>query len=269
MKKTMLLLLLACPVFLGAAGAKLKPLPSPQNLTVTADEEGLEFSWQAVPQAACYRLAVFMDKDKNAMPLAAVWIKGTRYRYGQDTYIQKVGGLPSKAPADLQKGSFYRWMVAAAAPGGLRKSDWGSARFEYGAFAPKPTASATPTPMGGELTVSPESDTATAKTEVPTGTVTPTPEPDNVLKEGSSNEDPSFEKAQQLLKDKKWEAAQKEYKRLCDQDPKSFDAWAGLGDAYLGQGLRVEAVEAYRQALTIKDDEKIRAWMKENVRDRY
>jgi hypothetical protein len=254
----------------GAAAEK--PLPAPRNLTVTVEDSVPEFSWQAVTGAACYRLAVFPGLDKNAAPLGAVWIKGTRFRWGQDAFILKIGGLPSKTPGSLQKDEIYKWMVAAAAPGGLRKSDWSSSRFQFSDTAkPNPTASATPTPMGGELTVSPESDTSTAKTEVktegPTPTVTATPEVDNVLKE-SSSEEPSMAKAQQLLKDRKWEPAQKEFRRLCDQDPRSFDAWAGLGDAYLGSEMRVEAVEAYRQALTIKDDEKIRAWMKQNVRER-
>jgi tetratricopeptide (TPR) repeat protein len=262
----LLSLALAGPL-LGAAVSN-KPLPAPQNLTVTVEEGSLEFSWQAVTGAACYRLAVFLDKDKNGSPLAAVWIKGTRYLYGQDPFILKIGGLPSKAPASLQKGSYYRWIVAAAAPGGLRKSDWAGSRFEYSQARPKPTASITPTPMGGGLTVSPENETSTAKTEEPTATATQTPEPENVLKEASSNEDPSMEKAQQLLKERKWEPAQKEFKRLCDQDANNFDAWAGLGDSYLGANLRVEAVDAYRKALALKDDQRIGEWMKKNVRPR-
>ena len=126
------------------------PLPVPKGLQAEAGEGGLSLSWEAVTGAGLYRVAVFdaPEKDGKRPLLAAVWVKGHEYAYGQTLTVPKAGKYPSTKPLPLPSGHKLRVMVAAALADGNDKGEWAGLDVESAASAKaKVEASATPSPI--------------------------------------------------------------------------------------------------------------------------
>jgi hypothetical protein len=157
MKRLMLTLLAL--VLLGSAAAHAEPLAKPLSLAVSATAEA-RFVWQAVDQAAVYRVAVFdaADKEGKRPLLAAVWVKGLHWDYGSKAALVSVGKLPNTKPLPLPAGRTLRVMVAAARADGSDKSEWVGEDFSVTA-APQavpvvvataaPTAAPSPVALSG------------------------------------------------------------------------------------------------------------------------
>ena len=84
---------------------------------------------------------------------------------------------------------------------------------------------------------------------------------------GTADAEPSLDAARALVKAGKADDAEAMFKALTVSDPKSSDAWEGLGDAYAARQMKAEAVEAYEQALKYnKAKVHLQEWIDKNVR---
>jgi hypothetical protein len=143
-------------------------LPTPGNLAAEVGSGGLSLHWSAVEGAGLYRVAVFdtPEKDGKRPLLAAVWVKGNQYLYGQTATVPKAGKFPSTQPLPLPSGHRLRAMVAAAASDGSDKGEWAGVDVEIqtAALAPArqlptvlpsvgPTPALSPAPKEAELEV--------------------------------------------------------------------------------------------------------------------
>jgi tetratricopeptide (TPR) repeat protein len=138
-------------------GTAYAALPTPGNLAVEQGTGGLSLHWSPVEGAGLYRVAVFdaPEKDGKRPLLAAVWVKGNQYLYGQTATVPKAGKFPSTQPLPLPSGHRLRAMVAAAAGDGTDKGEWAGVDVDIqaAALAPArglptavPTAALTPKP---------------------------------------------------------------------------------------------------------------------------
>lgn len=259
-------------------------LPKPESVSVSTRGPVPVLSWTEVEGAAMYRVAVFAapdDEGKREL-MAAVWVKGSSWAYGSGKVLAKAGKLPSTTPKKLEMGIEYKVMISAADAKGLNKSEWASS--EFGAGEPESTT------LGRQVADSSPASALSATT-TPTPTPSPTPALDAAASTGTAEleidlaaefkESPqagevgltktsapaTLESARALLQQGKAEDAETAYKALLAQDSNNADLWEGLGDSYDARKMRVEAKEAYENALAIdKKRERLNKWMQENVK---
>ena len=250
---------------LACAQARAQALPAPRGLTVTAGDSGPVFHWDAVPQARAYRLAVF----SGSRLLAAVWVQGTDWTWG-GRVLPRLGRLESTKVPALKGGESYRFLLAAAGAEGAGKSPWSGGVFSLpeapraGAgleFAAPPASE--DFSVGADL--SPEADASASTPEAVAG---PTPASATAQAGGPAGDGvDTLSQGQGMLAQGQWQQAQALFRDLCARQPKNALAWQGLGDAYLGQEYRVEAMEAYRKSLGLQpQNPRLQEWMKKNVR---
>jgi hypothetical protein len=129
-------------------------LATPANLAAEPGTGSLSVRWSPVQGAGLYRVAVFdaPEKDGKRPLLAAVWVKGTQYLYGQTATVPKAGKFPSTKPLPLPASHRLRVMVSAALADGADKGEW--AGVDVDSLAAKTelssagaTLSPTPVPM--------------------------------------------------------------------------------------------------------------------------
>jgi hypothetical protein len=149
-----------------AGSLRAAALAVPQGLAADVNPGSLSLSWSPVEGAGLYRVAVFdaPEKDGKRPLLAAVWVKGHEYVYGQTATVAKAGKFPSTKPLPLPAAHKLRVMVAAAKANGDDKGEWAGLDVESaGAVkASAPIATATPT-VTSTTTPSAVSGTATTK----------------------------------------------------------------------------------------------------------
>jgi hypothetical protein len=142
-------------------------LSTPADLVAEPSAGSLNLRWSPVEGAGLYRVAVFdaPEKDGKRPLLAAVWVKGTRYLYGQTTTVPQAGKFPSTKPQPLPSGRRLRVMVAAALADGADKGEWAGMDVDPLAkampAAVAPTALPTPEP-----TISPTPASAPKEAEL-------------------------------------------------------------------------------------------------------
>ncbi|HTB34469.1 MAG TPA: tetratricopeptide repeat protein [bacterium] len=153
-----LVILAAAGLGLAAAGLPAEALDKPAGLAVDAGAE-IRFTWAKVDDAGLYRVAVFdaPDGEGKRLLLAAVWVSGTAWAYGEAPSVPSAGHLPSTRPLSLTAGHKIRVMVAAARADGTDKSDWSGVDFKVPGSAARSAAPATPSPTASP---SPAVDTA-------------------------------------------------------------------------------------------------------------
>ncbi|HTB35268.1 MAG TPA: hypothetical protein VK842_10420, partial [bacterium] len=100
---------------LAASGLHSAALEKPDGVAVDASAQP-HFSWNAVTDAGLYRVAVFdaPDAEGKRLLLAAVWVSGTAWAYGDAPAAASAGHLPSTRPLPLPAGHKVRVMVASA-----------------------------------------------------------------------------------------------------------------------------------------------------------
>jgi len=77
----------------------------------------------------------------------------------------------------------------------------------------------------------------------------------------------ALDDARNLVKERRFEEAQAAFEALTQKDPKDPAAWKGLGDAYAGSNLKLEAMESYRKSLDLNPgDEELKAWFEKYYR---
>lgn len=148
---------------LAAHGLPGAALEKPDGLAVEAGA-GARVSWNGVEDAGLYRVAVFdaPDGEGKRLLLAAVWVSGTAWTYGDPPSVASAGHLPSTRPLPLPAGHKVRVMVAAARADGSDKSDWSGTDFKLPGSASRPS----PTP---EPTAAPSPTEAAAQDLSPSG----------------------------------------------------------------------------------------------------
>ena len=273
-------------------------LDKPIGLAVDA-AAGPRFSWNRVDQAGLYRVAVFdaSDGEGKRLLLAAVWVSGTAWAYGDAPAVTSAGHLPSTRPLPLPAGHKVRVMVAAARADGTDKSDWSGTDFSVaGAHSVSaPTASPSPTVVAAQP-VSPSSDAEldlggadefkaspdpavidvqdNTKAAVAAVTASDAASPVGAgsaaaatgAGAASTAGDP-LASAKALLVAGKAEEAEAGFRGVLDQDAKDAEAWEGLGDSYAARSMKVEAASAYEKALQLNaSNERLKQWMHKNVR---
>ncbi len=304
MKKHAKNLLSLLAVLLLSAGLLAESLARPAWVKV-ADGAKPKITWASVEGARLYRLAVFGQPDEEGKrPLmGAAWLKGQAWSYGAPASVAKAAKLPSTVFKDLEKEKSYRVMVSAAKADGSNKSDWTAADFSMNSkpsselndagahgsapevsptaeavdLASVPTFTATPSPTATESVVDlgqAQNISSSAEAEVvvdlssefketPEAVASsPTPAPSAM---DYSNF--TLSEARALLAEKKYVDAQAAFKAWVDKDATSADAWEGLGDAYDGRLMKIEAKEAYEKAWSLDDSRlRIKEWLDKNVR---
>jgi hypothetical protein len=293
MKTKLSLILLAA---FGMGFLPLQALALPKATGLAASETS--FSWSAVDGAGLYRVAVWKpaaSKGGKSTLMAAVWVKGTSWTYGDRTgVIAKAGKLAStKAPdPDLAPGVHYKLWVSAYSQDASDKSDWSYLEFTAPGGDADPrasnaaparslaTATATPTPLVessmsgapvGTATVTPtpgagadlELDVADEFKETPEAMKSTATASASTLISGTA----SLDDARALLQAGKTDLAIASYKKVLDSDATNADAWEGLGDAYDSEKMKIEAKEAYEKALAIDSKrDRLKKWLDDNVR---
>jgi hypothetical protein len=140
-----------------ARGLPAASLEKPDGLAVETGA-GSRISWDSVEEAGLYRVAVFdaPDSEGKRLLLAAEWISGTAWTYGEPASVASAGHLPSTRPLPLPSGHKVRVMVAAARADGTDKSDWSGTDFKvpgstsHGVPAPEPTLAPSPTEVADQ-----------------------------------------------------------------------------------------------------------------------
>jgi hypothetical protein len=288
-------------------GLSAAALDKPEGLSVDAGAQA-RFTWNGVEEAGLYRVAVFdaPDGEGKRLLLAAVWVSGTAWTYGEAPATSSAAHLPSTHPLPLPAGHKVRVMVASARADGSDKSDWSGADFKVPASAlhdsptVEPTASPSPTAVaaqglspsaeldlsgGDEFKTSPDpavidvQDTRTAESASPGlsstagagASVTASAGDPAGAAAASGNSataatDPEAA-AKALLAAGKYDDAEAAFRALLDQNAKNASAWEGLGDSYAGRSMKVEAASAYEKALQLNaSNERLKDWMQKNVR---
>jgi tetratricopeptide (TPR) repeat protein len=278
----------------------LHAAPLPKPAAVTVEPQGPRFTWDPVPGAQLYRVAVFdaPDAEGKRLLLAAVWVKAAAWAYGSGPIVARAAKLPSTKPLPLPSGHKLRVMVAAAGEDGADKSEWVAADFEAAAAkpaaapeleAPTPSPTATPTPTPAAAQAQALTGSAEATLDVEGGDeFKSSPDPavidmqDATKTAGSAaGAVPAAAQAgsgataavgglsagQALLKAGKDEDAEAVFRAQLTKDPRDADAWEGLGDSFAHRSMKVEAADAYEKALQINGDNKrLKEWMDKNVR---
>jgi hypothetical protein len=230
-------------------------LQPPSGLNAVTGTANPVFSWDSVEGAAMYRVAVFPDAGAgkpNPSPLAAVWVEGNTYAYGQGRILELPGALKNRRPEPLKPDLSYRWMVASARKGGAGKSAWASAKlapWQSGVLAePTPVdVSGTSANAGAAALRAQPSEDMEVKTLLPS----------------------ALEDASHLLQKGQIEQAQAAFLLQTQKEPQNPRAWKGLGDSYLAGNMLLEAMEAYQKTRALDpDDKEVEAWIKAHYRPR-
>jgi hypothetical protein len=278
-----LLALAFCLVAPLAAAAA--PLGRPTGLSVVNGPVP-RISWNPVPGAALYRLAIFESGGAAGQgPLAAaVWVQGTAWTYGVDPVLPKIGGLPSTSPKALSVGRSMHVMVRAGDASGGRLGQWASVNFT---FKPAPPASATPSPLSvssatatptpaaqsrdgdAELEIQggPEFKSTDAAGQDLTSAAVAATAPAQDGAAPAATPTASAAGAADLLKAGRYEDAEAAYKALLKDDASNADLWEALGDVYKAQSMKVEAADCYEKALKFgSKHQNLQDWLDQNVR---
>ena len=267
-------------------------LSKPSSASFTQNGSDIRFTWSAVEDAAVYRIAVFAPRDQSgeAPLVAAVWVNATSWTYGDRGVVKKVGKLASTPLEKLKSGIEYRWMVSAADSNGENKSEWTGGVFKLkSAAAPVEAAripTVSPAPVTSQeddletLDFSEEPETgetlAATASDMETDEALPAPVAAHPVAVPLKDEDSAadverreLDMAQSLMTHKKWSDAEENWRSLLRRNAANAQYWEGLGLALDGQGLKLEAREAFDRALAWDSDRPVsRAWLQENVRSR-
>lgn len=261
--------LLVAGFLLSVSGRAAAVLPRPGGLSVSVSGTA-RVSWQPVEGAVLYRVAVFdaADADGKRPLLAAVWVEGTAWDYGQGPVLPGAGRLPSTQPLPLPRGRTLRVMVAAARADGADKSEWTGEDFRLPAqaLAPAstPTPTATPAPAEPQLVATPGGE---AELELEGGDeFKSSPEPLVIEMEEEKGPGSAATPATAMAKSADPEVEEARLRGRLKTDPENADVWESLGDALLARRMKAEAHEAYTQALALDGSRKhLREWIRKNV----
>lgn len=257
--------LLVAGFLLSASGRAAEALPKPAGLSVSIGETA-GIRWQPVEGAGVYRVAVFdaADADGKRPLLAAVWVAGTAWDYGQGAVLPSAGRLPSTKPQPLPRGRTLRVMVAAARTDGSAKSEWAGEDFLLPAAETAATPTPTPAPVEPQLVATPGAE---AELELEGGDeFKSSPEPLLIEMEEEKGADPAETTAAAKAKAADPEVEESRLRGLLKADPENAALWESLGNVLLARRMKAEAHEAYTQALALDGSRKhLREWIRKNV----